>query len=194
MRSSSASWSTRSLKSSQDSSRLSYSSVESSGTSAAFRSSVTSLKWPFLLSTHCNHEPLSVPSADEARVQDLAARTQVDDQGLEAAVEQPVGRLARGGGVEVRGVPRRLRAERGGVVEPEPLDVALDARDRLVAVVDLAEQVLELLGPLGGLRGRVAEHGRCELEQVAQPLGRDPHVVQRLDVARVEHGRRERAQ
>src|SRR3954452_4976494 len=143
MLSSSASWSTRSLKSSHESSRFAYSSVESSATS------VTSAKRVLLLSTQGNREVVRVPGSDELPVEHVAPRPQIDDQRLEAAVEQPVGGVAGGLGVEVLGRRAGRFAQRGGVLEPQPLDVALHARDHHVAVVDLAEQVLKLLRPLG---------------------------------------------
>src|SRR4051794_26123007 len=188
MRSSSASCRTRSLKSSHDSSRFAYSSVESSAIS------VTSAKRILLLALHCNREVPPAPFAHEARVENVASRAEVDDERLEAAIEQPVRRLASGLRIEILRALAGFLAQPGRVVEPEPLDVALDARDRLVAVVYLAEEVLELLGLLRVARGRLAEHGRRELEHVAQPFGGDAHVVQVVDVARVERTRTERAQ
>src|SRR3954451_11679932 len=188
MFSSSASWRTRSLKSSHDSSRFAYSSVESSSTS------VTSAKRVLLLSTQSNREILRLPRADEFRVEDVAPGPQIDDQRLEPSVEQAVGRVSGALGVEVLRLRAGSLAQGGGVLEPQPLDVALDARDHHVAVVYLAEQILELLRPLGRPGRLVAEHGRVQLEHVAQALGGDAHVVQGVDVRRVEHGGRERTQ
>src|SRR4051794_15644505 len=128
MLSSSASWSTRSLKSSHDSSRFAYSSVESSATS------VTSAKRVLLLSTQVNREVLRVPRPDELRVEHVAPCSQIDDQRLESAVEQPVGRVADGLGVEVLGLRAGRLPHGGRVLESQPLDVALDARNHHVAV------------------------------------------------------------
>src|SRR3954469_9400887 len=164
IRSSSASCSTRSLKSSHDSSRFAYSSVESSAggsvvsSTVVLRSSVASAKWTLLLHVHCNGERVLFPLAQEARVQHLAASTQVRDERLESAVAQAIGRLAGRLRVEVGGIGARALAQRCGVLEAEPGDVPLDARDRLVAVVDLAQQVLQALRALRRLRGRLAEH------------------------------------
>src|SRR4051794_19456221 len=144
MLSSSASCSTRSLKSSHDSSRFAYSSVESSATS------VTSAKRVLLLSTQGNREVPRFPRPDELRVENVTPGLQIDDQRLEAAVEQPVRRVAGGLGIEVLGTRAGGFAQSGGVLEPQPLDVALYARDHHVAVVDLAEQILQLLRALGG--------------------------------------------
>src|SRR3954469_16302622 len=188
MLSSSASWSTRSLKSSHDNSRFAYSSVESSATS------VTSAKRVLLLSTQGNREVLRFPGSDELPVEHVAPRPQIDDQRLEAAVEQPVGRVAHGLGVEILGGRSGRFAHGGGVLEPQPLDVALDARDHDVAVVDLAEQVLQLLGALGRLLGRLAQHRLVELQHIAKPLCRNSHVVEGVDVRGVEYVGREGAQ
>src|SRR4051812_20114644 len=98
MRSSSASCSTRSLKSSHESSRLAYSSVESrSGASVSVAgSAATSVIERLLLHDQTNRQRLALPLAHELPVEDVAPGEQVDDQRLEAAVEQTVGRVARG--------------------------------------------------------------------------------------------------
>src|SRR3954469_5494782 len=152
MRSSSASWRTRSLKSSQDSSRLKYSSVESSGgasrcsvrasVASAIRCSVPSFdRTPAQLVQQARAEALALqplPLAQEARVEDLAARSEVSVQCLETTIEEPVRRLADGRRVEVLAVPARRAPQRRGVARAEPGDVRLHARGELVAVVHLA--------------------------------------------------------
>jgi hypothetical protein len=76
----------------------------------------------------------------------------------------------------------------------EAVEERLHLGDLHVAVVDLAEQVLDVLGqPHGGRR--VGAEDRCgDLEDVAQALRRDPHVVQRDDLGRVGRLRHEPAQ
>src|SRR3954467_776004 len=96
-------------------------------------------------------EPL--PFAQEAGVQDLAASSQVDVQRLEAAIQEAVRRIARGGGREVPAARPGRATQRGGVLGAQPGDVRLDARAELVAVVHLTEHLLELLGVLRALLG-----------------------------------------
>src|SRR4051812_38783427 len=61
--------------------------------------------------------------------------------------------------------------------------------------MQLAEQVLQVLRAPEGGGGVRAEAGvGGDLEDVAQPLGGDPHVVQRGDLGRVERLRDERPQ
>src|SRR3954467_4402894 len=119
MSSSSVSCSTRSLKSSHDSSRFAYSSVESSAIS------VTSAKRILLLSLHCNREVAPPPLARELCVEHVAPRAQVDDERFEAAVEQPVGSGAGSLRIEVLRVLAGVVAQRGRVLEPQPLDMPL---------------------------------------------------------------------
>src|SRR3954466_7039934 len=116
MRSSSVSCSTRSLKSSQDSSRLKDSSGGSSAgvscrslilssVASAIRCSVPSFdRTAAQLVQQARAQALALeplPLAQEARVEDLATRAEIRVQGLEATIEQPVRRLADGGRVEV---------------------------------------------------------------------------------------------
>ena len=69
----------------------------------------------------------------------------------------------------------------------EPLEVALEHRDLHVAVVDVPEQVLEGLDLVDEGLEVVVEGDREDLEQVAQALARDPHVVELGHVGRVGH-------
>src|SRR4051812_42954290 len=180
MLSSSASWSTRSLKSSHESSRLKYSSVESSGgasSGAACRSSLSCVASPIVVSipTSDRSRPELVdqpgaqrvglqplPLAQEVRVQHVAPRAQVCVERLEAAVEEAVRRLARYGGVEVLSVGTGGAAQGRGVVGAQAVHGLLHARHEFVAVVDLAEDVLKVLGvpraPLGGRAERRGGH------------------------------------
>src|SRR5687767_9565233 len=86
---------------------------------------------------------VALPLAQEARVEDRPARAQVRVERLEPSVEAPVRRVAGSGRVEVLAAARAA-AEGGGVLRAELCHVLLDARDELVAVVDLAEHVLKL--------------------------------------------------
>ncbi len=84
--------------------------------------------------------------------------------------------------------------DRAGVVGGELRQLLLEARAEDVAIVYLAEDVLQgaslvLDDPRGG-----AEHLAEHLERVAQPLGGDAQVVQFAHVGRVAHGRVQREQ
>ena len=70
-------------------------------------------------------------------------------------------------------------ANGGRVGGPQRAAVAAQAREHHVAVVDVAEQVLQRARRPGAVAGRRAQGGRRRLEHVAQALGRDPQVVQR---------------
>ena len=73
-------------------------------------------------------------------------------------------------------------SDRLGVLGAKLGEVVSDARQHHVAVVQLAEHVLEVAcAPPPGLAGAAeAELGR--FEHVAQPLRRDPHVVLGIDL------------
>ena len=132
----------------------------------------------------------ALPAVQEALEQEHAPGLEPHRQHLEAAV-----------GVGVR--DRRAQRRRQIVLVGGQLDEAVDVRvaqladggahqrEHLVAVVDLPQQVLELLGPLqrGPRVGPEAERG--DLEHVAQPLGGDAHVVQGLDLLGVQRLGRE---
>ena len=87
-------------------------------------------------------------------------------QRLEPAVLAPVRQLPRR-----RWPPRCPR--RGACRRARSIE-----RQELVAVVDLAEQVLELLRGLHAALARPAEDRLGDLEDVAHALGGDPHVVE----------------
>src|SRR3954451_11542941 len=137
-------------------------------------------------------EPL--PFAQETGVQDLAARSQVDVERLEAAIVEAVRRIACGRGREVPAARAGGATQRGGVLGAQAGDVRLHTRAELVAVVHLAEHLLELLGVLRALLGGRAERGCGHLEHVAQALGRDAHVVQLLHSRGIARCGGERAQ
>ena len=77
-----------------------------------------------------------------------------------------------------------------GVALLQLLEMPAHPRQHHVAVVDLAEDVLEVARPAARGVGGTAEGEAGHLEHVAKPLRRDPHVVLGLRLA-VERPRRE---
>ena len=71
--------------------------------------------------------------------------------------------------------------------------MGVDHGQHHVAVVQLAEQALQVTGAAPGRLSRLAEAEAGRLEDVAQALGGDPHVVLRDGVGGVERGGNERA-
>src|SRR3954454_11619444 len=135
------------------------------------------------------------PELEEALVQQLAPGLQVDRERLEPAPRPRVRGPRRVPRVEVVGLGGHAVADGTRVGGPQLLDPRLDARQLDVAVVDLAEQVLELLDALErgvGVRAE-ARLGR-HLEHVAQALRGDAHVVERGDLLRMERLGDERLQ
>src|SRR5438309_630645 len=107
----------------------------------------------------------------------MPAGLQIGRQRFEPAVAGATLGGAHQTRIEVRSVLGSPLDNSVDVLGPDPLHVRAYTRGHHVAVVDLAEEVLELAGDLRALaRGR-AETRRRDLEQVAQALGGDAHVV-----------------
>src|SRR3954451_564037 len=87
----------------------------------------------------------ALPLAQEARVEDLPPGAEVDVERLEPAVEKAVGRLTCDLGRQVLAACPGRRPQRRAIFGAQTGDVLLHPRDELVAVVDLAERVLQLL-------------------------------------------------
>ena len=100
-----------------------------------------------------------VPQLEEAAEQQLAAGAQVREQRRDAGVLARVRRPGQQPGVEIGRVAGG-RAQRLGVLGQQPRGERLGLGDLDVAVVDLAEQVLDVLGLLGRLLGVGPEAGR----------------------------------
>src|SRR6185437_15504794 len=132
---------------------------------------------------------LAAPEGGEAIAEQLAASLEVDSEHVEPAVSSAVWCVGRQPGIEVGSPPRSLSNGRR-IGSLQLLEVLANPGQHHVAVVDLAEDVLQIAGaPPGGVGGATeAEAGH--LEHVAEPLRRDPHVVLGLRLP-VERTRRE---
>ena len=119
------------------------------------------------------------PELAKAVVKRAASRLHVDPEDLEAAIGGAVRRARRELGLEV-GRVAGPRPDGLGVGRAQPRDVALDLRQHHLAVVQLAEDVLEVARAAPGLRCGPAEAQLGRLEDVPDALRGDPHVVLRL--------------
>ena len=134
---------------------------------------------------------LAAPEGGEAIAEQLAAGLEVDGEHVEPAIRGAVRCLGRQPRIEVGSLPRPLSNGRG-IGSLQLLEVLANPGQHHVAVVDLAEDVLEVAGAAPRRVGGPAEAEAGHLEHVAEPLRGDPHVVLGLRLA-VERPRREGA-
>ena len=111
-----------------------------------------------------------------------AARVEVNGEHLQPAVGGAVRRRVVSFGSR-SGACRRGPARRGR--PGAQLSVVADTGQHHLAVVDLAEDVLEVAGPAARDVGRPAEAEARGLEDIAEALGGDPQVVLGLGPARL---------
>src|SRR4051812_12404286 len=195
------SWSTLSLKSSHDSSRLVYRRLSSSagGAASGARSSRSGMASVLIWGQGSGYRPHGLPDtgfvslapepppfAEEPRVEHVAPRPDVGVEDLEPAVVRAVRRLAEEARVHVVPAVARGRPHGRHVLGAHPPQMAAHHRQELVAVVDLAQQVLEPARLLRRPLRRPTEHRLVHLQHIAQPLGRYAGVVERLLVGGIE--------
>jgi hypothetical protein len=131
------------------------------------------------------------PKGPKALEQNLPAGLRVDDQHLDAAVRGAMRGPGGEAGVEVIGVAGPL-ANGYRVGRPQLDNVPFRPREHLVAIVELAEDLLEVSSAPPRDLGGSSEAELGGLEHVAQPLRGDAHVVSRADLVPLERLGRKR--